>query len=128
MYCPNDECPDFVSVGERGEYQEGIATCPRCGARLARGEPPASPAPEIEGTELLTAVASFQFPHQADVAVSFLASNGIAAVVTGDDCGRADPILGVVTGGVRVMVRESQAREALALLKSVQAPGDQRGV
>ncbi len=128
MYCPSDDCPDFVRFGERGEYQEGVATCPRCGARLAPGDPPGDPETVIEGAEPLASVASFQFPHQAQVAVSVLASNGIVAVVTGDDCGRADPILGVVTGGVRVMVRESQAREALALLESVQAPGAQGGV
>ena len=83
---------------------------------------------EFEGAEPLTPVASFQFPHQAEVAVSFLESNGIAAIITGDDCGRADPILGIVTGGVRVMVRESQALEALSLLESGEAPGEHGGV
>ena len=128
MYCPNDDCPDFVSLAERGEYREGLVTCPRCGARLAPGGPPASPETELEGTEPLKPVASFQFPHQAEVAVSFLESNGIAAIITGDDCGRADPILGIVTGGVRVMVRESQALEALSLLESGEAPGEHGGV
>jgi len=35
MYCPNDECPEFVAYHVRGEYREEIATCPRCGAQLA---------------------------------------------------------------------------------------------
>ena len=78
---------------------------------------------ELEGAGPLTPVASFQYPHQAEVAVSFLESNGIAALVSGDDCGRVDPILGTVTGGVRVLVRESRAHEALSLLESVEAPG-----
>jgi len=40
MYCPNDECPDFVAHGVRVEYREGLVTRPRCGsqpsARVAR--------------------------------------------------------------------------------------------
>jgi len=141
MYCPNDECPDFVAYGVRGEYREGIATCPRCGAHLLPGSPAAvskSSAkagerervelepedaafrrePRLEDRERFVPVARFDFEHEANVAVSFLASAGIEAIVTGDDCGRVDPILGFVTGGIRLMVPESQAEKASELLES----------
>jgi len=63
------------------------------------------------------AVATFELEHQANLAASFLASNGIVVLIAADDCGRTDPILGIVTGGLRLMVSESQAKLALALLE-----------
>ena len=148
MYCPNDECPDFVAYGVRGEYREGIATCPRCGAHLLPGSPAAvskSSAkagerdsaelqpegaasrrePRLEDRERFVPVAKYDFEHEANVAVSFLASAGIDAIVTGDDCGRTDPILGFVTGGLRLMVPESQAQKAAELLESSRATEEQ---
>lgn len=124
MYCPNDECPDYVACGIRGEYRDGLTTCPRCNATLLPGSPPVSAEPEFTGADRLVPIASFEYEHQANVAISFLAANGIAAIVASDDCGRTNPILGIVTGGVRVMVHESQAREAIDLLTSGEAEGN----
>ncbi len=121
MYCPNDECPDFLEDGIRGEYREDVETCPKCGARLAHGEVPSTTPPVEELEDPLVAVAVYDQEHKADLAVSFLRSMGIEASVSADDCGRTDPALGFVTGGLRVVVRESQAREAAELLAS-QAP------
>jgi len=70
-------------------------------------------------------IARFDFEHEANVAVSFLASAGIEAIVTGDDSGRTDPILGFVTGGIRLMVPESQAQKAIELLASSQTTEEQ---
>jgi len=48
----------------------------------------------------LVSVAAFDYEHQACLAVSFLGSKGSKAHLMADDCGRPDPVLGVVTGGV----------------------------
>jgi len=124
-FCPNRECVDFHQTGEPGEYREGVVVCPKCGIHLVveRPVPPAAePAvPEGAGEDQvagpLVAVATFELEHQANLAASFLASNGIVVLIAADDCGRTDPILGIVTGGLRLMVSESQAKLALALLE-----------
>jgi hypothetical protein len=121
MYCPNDDCSDFVANGIRGEYREGLTNCPRCNAALLPGSPPARVDPEVVGAERLVPIASFAFEYQANVAIAFLASNGIFAIVGADDCGRNDSILGAATGGLHVLVRESQAQEAAQLLRSERA-------
>ena len=52
-------------------------------------------------TRLVT-VAAFDYEHQANLAVSFFASKGFKAQLMAHDCGRFDPVLGVVTGGLAV--------------------------
>ncbi len=134
----------------RGEYREEIATCPRCGAHLVPGTPAAvgkSSAkagerdraelqpedaascrePRLEDRERFVPIAKYDFEHEANVAISFLASAGIDAIVTGDDCGRTDPILGFVTGGIRLMVPDSQAQKAIELLESASASEERDG-
>lgn len=39
-YCPNDDCPDFVSTGIRQEFTARVSVCPGCGANLVDGEVP----------------------------------------------------------------------------------------
>ncbi len=34
MTCTNDECPDWIVLGTRGEYRQGVTECPRCGSLL----------------------------------------------------------------------------------------------
>lgn len=50
----------------------------------------------------LVSVAAFDYEHQANLMVSFLASNGFKVQLKADDFRRTDPVLGVVTGGVAV--------------------------
>jgi hypothetical protein len=128
VYCPNDDCPDFVAYGVRGEYREGLVSCPRCKALLLPGSPPTTHEPGLEEGEGLVPVASFELEHQANLAISFLASKGIVAIIAADDCGRIDPVLGIVTGGLRLMVPESQAQEAVLLLESDQTTREFSGV
>ena len=47
MICTNPECPDVLSGGPAGEYDDHVVVCPRCGARLvaAGGSIPAGTAP-----------------------------------------------------------------------------------
>lgn len=128
MYCPNDDCPDFVAYGVRGEYRDGVTTCPKCKALLLSGSPATLHQPERGEGEPLVPVGSFEYEHEANLAVSFLAANGILAIIASDDCGRTDPILGVVTGGLHLMVPESRAEEAVGLLELGQPTGDGNGV
>lgn len=129
MFCPNPQCPDLVESGEPGEYREGILTCPKCGASLVPEHP--SP-PEDDQTsagvprdrspqESPVEVASFNYRHDAEVARSILAANGVEAFVFGDDCGGVHPGIGFGTK-TRLMVPASQASEAAALLR--EAAGD----
>ena len=46
MFCPNRECPDFISTGKPGEYREGITVCPYCQTELVAEDPSRSPRPE----------------------------------------------------------------------------------
>ena len=50
----------------------------------------------------MVSVAAFDYGHQANFAVSFLAYKGLKERLKADDRGRTDPALGVVTGGVAV--------------------------
>lgn len=125
MYCPNDECPDFVRYGLRGEYLEPATTCPKCGTTLLPGSPPgtseppnapSAPEPTVdEATGPFVTVASFLTEHEADLAISYLASNGIRALRRSDDCGGAHPGIGF-SNRSWVLVPEEDADEAAALL------------
>ncbi len=55
---------------------------------------------------------------EAEVDRAFLESCGIRAWIEADDCGGMQPFLVYGTGGVRLLVEESQAQEATALLES----------
>lgn len=39
MFCPNDECPDFVNTGLRSEYRDDIMRCPYCETPLVTTAP-----------------------------------------------------------------------------------------
>jgi hypothetical protein len=124
VFCPNRECVDFRETGEPGEYREGIAVCPKCGTRLVARPPVLHEAeaagPEGAGEEEvagpLVAVAAFNFHQDADLAVSMLRANGVQAVTFADDCGTNYASIGFGSPN-RVMVPESQAKLAMALLE-----------
>mgnify|MGYP001817246042 FL=1 len=49
MFCPNDECPDFVNTGLRSEYRDDVMVCPYCGSTMV-AERPEDPVPdEVDG-------------------------------------------------------------------------------
>ena len=133
MYCPNDDCPDFLKYGLRGEYRESLTTCPKCGAHLLPGSPLSDPgipepvqqdAPGFSGP--IVRVAAFLTQHEADLACSFLASQGIDAMVSSDNCGGLRPELGFATNS-RVLVPGHQADEAAQLLSEAVLEGDDSG-
>jgi hypothetical protein len=125
VFCPNRDCPDFQGSGVPGEYREDIMVCPKCGASLVR-EPPVlreAEEPGAGGAEErdaalgpLVAIASFNYRQDADLAASMLLANDVQAIVFADDCGGIDPRIGFASRS-RVMVPESQAKLALALLE-----------
>ncbi|MBN1382701.1 MAG: hypothetical protein JXA41_13600 [Deltaproteobacteria bacterium] len=141
MYCPNPECPDFKETGVPGEYVTGVTVCPYCGSYLVEQMPDMNPPPEQpahdateqhetkEETEDFTmiddlgeelvAVASYSLRQDADLAISYLISQGIDVFESADDCGGTVPILGFTTG-TRLMVPKSQAEQAVSLLDQVE--------
>lgn len=48
MFCPNDECPDFVNSGRRSEFRDDVMVCPYCAAAMVSHRPGDS-FPEVEG-------------------------------------------------------------------------------
>ena len=59
MHCPNDECPDFVAFGVRGEYREGLLRhLSKRKALLRPGGPPTAPEPSVAEGRPLVAIAS----------------------------------------------------------------------
>ena len=47
MFCPSDECPDYVNSGLRAEYRDDLAVCPYCDTPLV-GHRPEDPAPQSD--------------------------------------------------------------------------------
>jgi uncharacterized protein YbaR (Trm112 family) len=41
MFCPNDECPDYLNTGLRSEYFNDVIVCPYCEAPLVAERPSA---------------------------------------------------------------------------------------
>ena len=133
MYCPNDDCPDFLKYGLRGEYRESFTNCPKCGAQLLPGSPssdPGTPAPVEQNASgfsgPIVQVAAFLTQQEADLACSFLTSQGIDAMVSSDNCGGLRPELGFANNS-RLLVPEHQADEAAQLLSEAVLEGDDSG-
>ena len=61
-------------------------------------------------------VESYEWRHQAETAVQALESNGIHASILSDDCGGADPLLGLALGGVKVVTSADKVEEARHIL------------
>ncbi len=137
MYCPNRECPDFVEDGAPGEYVETVTVCPKCGAVLVAEFPPERPeaepsAPEDGGEDAtpcgalplprgtLVALAAFDYPDETGPFVAALERAGVAVFQFLDD-GRDFEDRGGVATCTRLLVPESQASEALAVLRRVEA-------
>lgn len=64
----------------------------------------------------LVVVKKFKSRYEAELARGFLESHGIEADVSADDAGGMYPQLTVVTGGVRLLVKDIDMLKAKALL------------
>jgi hypothetical protein len=105
MFCPNRECPDFISTGKPGEYREGITVCPYCQAELVPEDPSRSarvggarpqarpsqswdagePAAADDAQGELEPVYETSDPSEVPVVRSFLDAQGIPHVVVGEE-------------------------------------------
>jgi len=106
VFCPNQECPDFLDTGIHGEYVDIVWQCPVCGARLvhelpSRAAPDAGDEPELAEAGPLVPVGTFVNRQNAELARSLLIANGITAFVSGGE----------------LLVPESQLQDATALLE-----------
>lgn len=111
MRCPNPQCPDRLLFDVTGEYGPETSRCPKCGSLLVEPprpqQPVAQPIPiseeqpgprhQVPDDDLvLTPVMAFEYRHDAGPARGLLRSCGLFAVVTCDDYGRQNPILGAI--------------------------------
>lgn len=99
MFCP--KC--------RTEYRKGFSRCADCDVDLVMELPP-EPGPSEEYVELVT-LKTYSSRHEAELAKGFLASQGVNAVVSGDDYGGIHPGLSFSTG-VRLSVSEEDVETA----------------
>jgi hypothetical protein len=99
MFCP--KC--------KTEYREGFSRCADCDVDLIPELPP-EPEPSEEYVDLIN-IKTYSSRHDAELAKSFLASNGVNAVVSGDDYGGIHPGLSFSTG-VRLLVKEEDVEKA----------------
>ena len=65
----------------------------------------------------MVCIMTFSNRLEADLAKILLESYGIDAMIVADDCGGFRPDIGVTTGGVKLLVLEENAEEALGLLQ-----------
>ncbi len=66
--------------------------------------------------EELICIKTYMNSQQAEMARGVLETNGIEAMISADDAGGWRPELAVAMGGVRLLVREEDAKSALELL------------
>lgn len=93
MFCPNDECPDFVGTKLRAEYRPDIAVCPYCGTTLvahrpAEAEPPQDglPAkPRVGDDEVMEPVVEASDLAEIAVIKSLLDGAGIPYLALGEE-------------------------------------------
>lgn len=132
MFCPNDECPDFVGTKLRAEYRPDIAVCPYCGTTLvahrpAEAEPPQDglPAkPRVGDDEVMEPVVEASDLAEIAVIKSLLDGAGIPYLALGEE--RFDAFRRLFAGGslfnprargVVFVVPERMAEEARSLLE-----------
>ena len=111
MYCPNDQCPDFIESGHRGEYREGLATCPKCQSNLAPGSAPQPRTPVPANNAGFVVVEVYNTEHEASLALSMLTAHGVMGKVTMD----ASAWVGISTHAY-LLVPEDQAARATRIL------------
>ena len=140
MYCPNDECPDYISTGLRPEYRDGITTCPLCHTTLVPVCPTDGPGTDETQAATTPVAASgemepvIEATDLTEVAVikSVLEAAGIPYIAHGED--RFSAFRGSFVGGsifnsrsrgVIFTVPSEVANDARALLEEFEEGEDQ---
>ncbi|HSL19664.1 MAG TPA: hypothetical protein VLB51_17295 [Methylomirabilota bacterium] len=137
MFCPNNDCPDFVASGLRAEYRDDISVCPYCGTPLvaerpadtapAEGEAGSRPGPWIADDEELEPVIEATDPTEVPIIRGMLDAAGIPYLTRGEDALTAFPgtfagasIFNPRARGVVFVVPSRMADEARALLDELE--------
>jgi len=128
MICVNPQCPDMVKLGLRGEYREGVTSCPKCGAPLSAipsgpaaepGKTPDAPVQEGNADESdFATVARFREAHLAHVLEGALVAAGLHPAVLDEHTVSINWLYSNAIGGVRVVVPASEAEAAAEILDS----------
>jgi hypothetical protein len=91
VFCPNDDCPDFLSTGLRAEYRDDVSVCPFCGVTLVFERPADADAdtgpaaPRIGDDEELEPVIEANDLTEVAVLKSMLDAAGIPYLTQGED-------------------------------------------
>jgi hypothetical protein len=139
MYCPNDECPDFLDTGLRAEYRDDIERCPYCRTALVAEAPSVAVAadgnpekPRVGDDEPMEPVIEATDLSEVAVIKSILDGAAIPFLTTGED--QFTAFRGAFAGGsifnprargVVFSVPSRMADEARTLLEEIaDAAGD----
>jgi hypothetical protein len=135
MFCPNDECPDFVDTGLRAEYREDVFECPFCGTRMVAQRPPDHPTldgespgkPRVADDETMEPVMESADLTEIAVVKSVLDGAGIPYIAHGEErfgAFRGAFISGSIfnprSRGVTFTVPSRMAEAARALLEELE--------
>jgi hypothetical protein len=107
-FCP--KCKD--------EFQDWVKACPDCRVALEDKLPP--PSPKIKSilpVDPIVTIATFSYPTEAHLNKAKLESEGIDAFVADEHIVQANWLYSLAIGGVRLQVKESEAEEALSIIK-----------
>lgn len=140
MFCPNDDCPDFVNTGLRSEYRDDIMRCPYCETPLVAAAPPAGHTdsdeprkPRVADDEIMEPVIEATDLTEVAVIRSVLDAAGIPYLTTGEQRFGAfrgsfvsGSILSPGSRGVIFTVPSRMAEEARAILEEFdEEPGEE---
>jgi predicted Zn-ribbon and HTH transcriptional regulator len=102
----------------RDEFQDWVKVCPDCGVELIDKLSPLTPKAIIPPDPIVT-IATFSYPTEAHLYKTKLESEGIDAFVADEHMVQANWLYSLAIGGVRLQVKESEAEEALSILRGI---------
>src|SRR5579863_6354153 len=104
----------------RSEYRPGFTTCADCQVALteapAEGLGPDPSAPPGDAEPLVT-IATFDNPTKASILASKLEAEGIESEISDAETVAMDPLWAAAVGGVKVLVRQSDAERGRELAR-----------
>ena len=84
MFCPNEDCPDYIATGRHAEYVDGVTSCPVCGEYLvARLSPSQEKSRDETHYTEVEPVFETSDPSEVVVVKGLLESEGVPYVTTG---------------------------------------------
>ena len=131
MYCPNPDCPDLVQLGSPGEFLPEVTHCPICGSGLVADMPEWAKSEAAPESEKLVPVFRVTNAALLPLAKSILESADIPFTVRDEMVqgliggGQLGTGFNVLTGAPKILVVESNAAEARALLEQLGAPEEE---